>query len=79
VILVVFALLWERHPQLGVALCALSALGWLLAGQLHFFDQVFPWISLANALFVTGATLWVWLRPPEPDPRGAVAPPGRGD
>jgi hypothetical protein len=62
VILVAFALLWGRHPPLGVALCALSALGWLLVERFHYFDEIFTWISLATLAFVVFATAWVWRR-----------------
>jgi hypothetical protein len=64
-ILVVFAVLWERHPPIGVALCGLSALGWWIAGHFPFYEEIFTWISLAAVAFVVFATAWVW-RAPEP-------------
>jgi len=55
-VLVAYALLWERHPWVGAALCGLSALGWGIAGRWLFYDEIFPWISLATAVFVVFAT-----------------------
>ncbi len=60
-LLVVFALLWERHPSVGVALCALSAAGWGFVEGFHFFDEVFTWLSVATVAFVAFATARVWL------------------
>jgi hypothetical protein len=56
-VLVAYALLWERHPWVGAALCALSAAGWWIAGRLLFYDEIFPWISLATVAFVVFATV----------------------
>lgn len=79
-LLVVFALLWERHPPVGLALCALSAAGWALVDRFHFFDEVFPWISLATVLFVAFATVWVGWRPARDAPtRGRPLPTGTLD
>jgi hypothetical protein len=70
-ILVVFALLWERHPAVGAALVGLSALGWALVERFHFYDVIFAWYSLAAAFFVVFATVWArWARP-VPDPASA--------
>ena len=55
-LLAAYALLWERHPWVGVALCALSAAGWWIAGRWLFYDEIFPWISLATVGFVVFAT-----------------------
>ena len=54
--LAAYALLWERHPWVGAALCALSAAGWWIAGRLLFYDEIFPWLSLATVAFVVFAT-----------------------
>jgi hypothetical protein len=59
-ILVVYALLWRRHPPVGVALCALSALGCIIADRFLFADEVYVGISLASLGFVVFATAWVW-------------------
>ncbi len=68
-ILVVFALLWSRHPPAGAALVGLSAAGWLLTERFLFYDEIFTWISLATVGFVLFATLWVWrAAPTEPEP-----------
>jgi hypothetical protein len=67
-LLAVFGLLTLRHPPVGAALCGLSALGWLLATRLAFFDVIFPWISIATAFFVAFATVWAWRAMPVPDP-----------
>lgn len=69
VVLVAFALLWERHPPLGIALCALSAAGWGIADRFHFFDRIFTWQSLASVVFVVFATAWAWRVRPRQDPR----------
>jgi hypothetical protein len=61
-ILVAFALLWNRAPPIGFALCGLSALGWLLVDRLLYFDEIFPWIGLASALLAAFAAAWVWRR-----------------
>ena len=60
-VLVAYALLWERRPWIGPALCALSASGWWIAGfgtppDETAFDEVFTWISLATVVFVVLAT-----------------------
>jgi hypothetical protein len=58
-VLAACALLWERRPWIGVALCALSAAGWALAALLPGearYDEVFTWVSLATVLFVLLAT-----------------------
>lgn len=75
-LLAVFGLLSLRYPPVGVALCGLSALGWLLASRLGFYDRIFPWISVATAIFVVFATVWAWRAKPvsrphiRPDRRG---------
>jgi hypothetical protein len=56
VVLVAYALLWERHPWVGAALCALSASGWWIADRWLYYDEIFTWLSLASALFVVFAT-----------------------
>ncbi len=58
-LLVVFALLWERHPSVGLGLCALSAAGWGLVEAFHFFDEVFTGICLATVAFIVFATVLV--------------------
>jgi hypothetical protein len=70
-ILVAYALLWQRHAAVGVALCGLSALGWLLVERFLFFDAIFAWISLATVAFVVFATAWVARAPPEGAARAA--------
>ncbi|MBW1684320.1 MAG: hypothetical protein JRS35_04585 [Deltaproteobacteria bacterium] len=67
-ILVVFALLWRRHPPAAAALVGLSAAGWLITERFLFYDEIFTWISLATLAFVLFATLWVWrAAPTEPE------------
>jgi len=77
VVLVAFALLWERVPWVGVALCGLSALGWAIVERFHFFDEIFTWLSLACVVFVVFATLAVWRATPPaqtaPGPQAAGA------
>lgn len=75
VVLVAFALLWQRHPPVGLALCALSALGWVLVDRFHFFDEIFTWVSLATLVYVIFATAWVWRVPPRPPPAQAARAP----
>jgi hypothetical protein len=62
-VLAAYALLWERRPWIGAALCALSAAGWAIAGLLPGearYDEVFTGISGAAVGFVMLATvLWV--------------------
>ena len=67
-VLVLLALLAGRHPPLGAGLVGLSALGWVLVARFAAMDEIFTWISLATALFVVFATLWVWRARPVPDP-----------
>ncbi len=55
-LLAAYALLWERQPWVGAALCALSASGWWIADRWFFYDELFPWISLATLGFVAFAT-----------------------
>ncbi len=59
---VVFALLWPRHPAVGVGLCALPAVHWglvkLIPGE---FELSYALASLAALLFVVW-TPWVVLR-----------------
>ncbi len=55
-LLAAYALLWERQPWVGAALCALSASGWWIADRWLFYDELFPWISLATLGFVAFAT-----------------------
>ncbi len=75
-VLVVFALLWERQPAVGLALVALSALGWGLVEGFHFFDEIFTWLSLATVAFVVFATACVWRGAERPSPApGPIAPP----
>jgi hypothetical protein len=67
-VLVAYALLWERRPWIGPALCALSASGWCLAGFASSyaeapFDEIFTGISLATTAFVVLAAAGC-LRPP---------------
>jgi hypothetical protein len=64
-ILVTYALLWHRHAAVGVALCGLSALGWLLVERFLFFDAIFAWISLATVGFVVFASASVARAPRE--------------
>jgi hypothetical protein len=77
--LAVFGLLTLRHPPVGVALVGLSSVGWLLASRLAFFDRIFPWISVATAIFVLFATVWAWRATPVPDPSFARAGGGKVD
>jgi hypothetical protein len=60
VILVVYALLWRHHPPVGVALCALSAVGWIISELFLFPDEICTWISLASLGFVVLAMAWAW-------------------
>jgi hypothetical protein len=62
-ILVVYALMCRRHAPLGFALCALSAVGWIIEERFLFMDEIFTWLSLAGLGFVVFATAWVWWRP----------------
>jgi hypothetical protein len=66
--LLAFGLLWPRRPSIGVALCALSAAGWWLAGSGREWDEVFTGISLASVLFVVWATALLPQRPSTPLP-----------
>jgi len=75
-LLAAYALLWERHPWVGVALCGLSAAGWWIAGRWLFYDEIFPWISLASVAFVLFATLACLVGQRSRAPAGR---PGRGD
>ena len=50
--LLAFGLLWPRRPSIGIALCALSAAGWWIAGSGREWDEVFTGISLASVAFV---------------------------
>jgi hypothetical protein len=59
-ILMVYGLLWRRHPPVGVALCALSALGCIIADRFLFADEIYMWISLAGIGFVVLTTAWAW-------------------
>ncbi len=59
-ILMLYGLLWRRHPPVGVALCALSAVGCIIADRLLFADEIYMGISLASLGFVVLATAWVW-------------------
>jgi hypothetical protein len=59
-ILVLYALLWRRHPPVGVALCALSTVGCIIADRFLFQDEVYFWIGLASIGFVVLATAWAW-------------------
>jgi len=61
--LLAFGLLWQRRPSIGVALCALSAAGWWLAGSGREWDEVFTAISLASVIFVAWATALLAHRP----------------
>jgi hypothetical protein len=72
-LLACYALLWDRSPWGGAALCALSALGWAIADRLVWFDEVFPWISLATLAFVVFATA-AGLAAPRARPAGALRP-----
>ena len=62
VFLVTWALLSDDHPSVGVGLCALSALGGLLAFQLEE-DELYPAMSLASLAFVMGAAIVLWRSP----------------
>jgi len=78
-LLAIFGLLAFRYPPVGVALCTLAALGWLLATRLAFFDVIFPWLGLASAGFVAFATVWVWRAKPLPEPSNRPIAPSRPD
>ena len=59
----------ERRPAVGVALCGLSALTWVIEWRFVAHDEVFAWTSVATVVFVLFATLGV-LRAPGPSPSG---------
>jgi hypothetical protein len=76
-ILAVCGLLWVRHPPVGVALVALSALGWALVDAFVHLDQIFTWFSLAAVAFALFAALWIWRVPPALEPGSSpVSPAG---
>lgn len=54
-IFLVYGLLWTRRPAIGVALCALSAFGWLAIAGERELEQAFAWISLGMLVFVAFA------------------------
>jgi hypothetical protein len=54
-----YGLLWTERPGVGAALCALSALGWLIAGRWHFYQEIFAIGSAAVLAFVVYATVAV--------------------
>jgi hypothetical protein len=76
-ILMVYAFLWRRHPPVGVALCALSAAGCIIADRFLFADEVYMWISLASIGFVVLATAWTWWVPARENGAPQDANPGR--
>ncbi|MEE9609444.1 MAG: hypothetical protein V3U03_17040, partial [Myxococcota bacterium] len=49
------AALWLRRESVGIALCALSALTWLIADRWHWYDEIFTWSSLAAVAFAVFA------------------------
>jgi hypothetical protein len=76
-LLAAYALLWQRHPSIGAALCALSAAGWWIASPTHwydelFYDETFTGISLATVVFVSFATVRCLL-PSRPGPGSDLA------
>lgn len=50
-VLLALALLMERHPSMGPALCGLSALGWGISETWHWTDQIHVWISVVTVAF----------------------------
>ena len=51
-----FGLLWTRREGVGVALCLLSLVGWLLASRWHDLGDLYAFSSLAVVAFVLYAT-----------------------
>jgi hypothetical protein len=73
-VLVAYALLWERRPWIGPALCALSAAGWWIAGfatplEATPFDEIFTWISFATVALIIIATALCAAGPAAPPKR----------
>ncbi len=62
VLLVVWALLSDDHPGIGVGLCALAALGGLLA--VLPLEEFYAGLSLAGLVFLAWAAAALWLREP---------------
>jgi hypothetical protein len=71
VLLVAYALLFERQPPIGAALVGLSALSWVVVQhyrasglaaltQALSMDEIFAWISFLTVVFVVFATARVW-------------------
>ena len=75
-VLVAYALLWERRPWIGPALCALSASGWWIAWRWPAYDETFTAISAATVAFVVVATA-LCIRAPRA--AAAVSTPRPGD
>jgi hypothetical protein len=69
-LLLVYAFLWERNEAIGVGLCALSAITWLIAGEFGSRDMIFTGVSLASVSFVVAATLLCLRSPRESAPVG---------
>jgi hypothetical protein len=55
-LLVVFALLWERTPWVGVGLVGLAAAGWGSVELFHFFDPIFTGLSLLTVAYVVAVS-----------------------
>ena len=51
-IFLAFGALWTRRPEIGAALCALSAFGWLAAAGDRDPEQTLAWTSAAMLAFV---------------------------
>ena len=69
-VLVVYALLWERHRGVAAGLVGLSAFGWAVVQHFHAagiaalraarsMDEIMTWISVGKLLFVVLATFRV--------------------
>ena len=61
----------ERRAAIGVALCGLSALTWIIEWRFDAHDEVFAWTSVATVAFVIFSTLCV-LRARSPTAPGST-------
>jgi hypothetical protein len=75
-VLAAFGLLWTRRESVGVALCGLSALSWLVAARFTEWDDVFVASSVPVVAFVVFATLAMGRAPREPGTAEAARPVG---
>jgi hypothetical protein len=74
--LLAYGLLWSEREGIGVALCALSAAGWLAASTWHDLGDLHAVSSLAVVAFVVYATArFAFGRPDAPPARSALRRP----